>query len=96
MNLERAYERRPGVVGRRIAGETILVPTTRRAHEMALFTLNEVGTFVWERLDPARPAEALVADIVAEFDVESEKARADLEHFLDQMIRSQCIREASS
>ena len=46
-----AHARQPGVISRSIAGETILVPARRRASEMALFTLNEVGSFVWERLD---------------------------------------------
>src|SRR6516164_391051 len=43
--------RASGVVARTIAGETILVPVRRRAQEMGLFTLNGVGTFVWQALD---------------------------------------------
>ena len=78
MNLDTRFTCERGIVARRIAGETILVPVTRRAHEMALFTLNEVGTFVWERLDGRLPLSALVPEIVASFDVESGSAAADL------------------
>ena len=93
MNLETRFTCESGIVARRIAGETILVPITRHAREMALFTLNEVGTFVWERLDGRRPLSALVPEIVDAFDVENGSAAVDLARFVEQLVTARCARE---
>ncbi len=87
MELERPSHRSlcrrdPGVIARRIAGETVLVPTRRRAREMALFTLNEVGTHVWERLDGETSFAALVDAVTEAFEVDRDHAEADVARFL--------------
>lgn len=89
-----ALRRAPGVIARRIAGETILVPSRRRAREMALFTLNEVGSFVWERLDGHRAADALAGDVARHFAVEPERAERDLREFLDALAAAGCAESA--
>jgi hypothetical protein len=94
MTLERTLQRRPGIVARRIAGETILVPVTKRAQEMGLFTLNEVGSFVWERLD-GRTLEGIAAELVRSFEVEAAQARADLLEFAAQLEKAGCTEEAA-
>jgi hypothetical protein len=93
MNPERRLGRRPGIVARRIAGETILVPVRRRAQEMGLLTLNEVGTFVWERLDGERSLGEIVRAVVGEFEVDEAAARTDLLGFLGQLEEAGCIEE---
>lgn len=88
-------ERRPGIVARRIAGETILVPTRRRAREMALFTLNEVGSFVWEQLDGARDEDALVTAVTGEFEVDQKTAAADVAAFLRDLRDGDLVQEVT-
>jgi hypothetical protein len=92
MSPETAFARTPGVVARRIAGETILVPVTQRAQEMGLFTLNEVATFVWERLDGCRIGSLLDA-VLEQFAVDEPRAREDLARFLSLLVASGCARE---
>ena len=78
------------VVQRQVAGETFLVPIRGRLADLQeLFVLNEVGTWVWDRLDGESSMDALVDSVVAEFDVEESQARQDVEAFLRQ------LREAS-
>ena len=43
MTLACTFTRTPGVIARRIAGETILVPLNQRAEDMALFTLRQMS-----------------------------------------------------
>lgn len=93
MNLDSVYVSEKGIVAREIAGETILVPMTRRAQEMGLFTLNPVGTFIWERLDGARALGPLRDEITSAFDVDAETAWADLAAFLEQLACAGCARE---
>ena len=95
MSQPKALERRPGIVARRIGGETILVPTRRRAREMALFTLNEVGSFLWERLDGASDEDALVAAVTDAFEVDRETAAADVAVFLRDLRDGDLVEETS-
>lgn len=80
-----------GVIARRIADETILVPSTRRAREMALFTLNEVGTFVWEQLDGRRDAASLACEVAKHFDVAGAEAERDVVAFLAELGAAGCL-----
>ncbi len=79
-----------------MAGETILVPVTTRAQEMGLFTLNEVGTFVWERLDGDCSLAALADAISRHFEVDVPRAAADLEGFLGMLREAGCAREVAA
>ncbi len=95
-NLGSRLAREPGVVARCIAGETILVPVTKRAQEMGLFTLNEVGTFVWERLDGERSLAAIADELTASFEVSRERAAEDLLEFVGLLSDAGCAGEAAS
>jgi hypothetical protein len=74
------FKRHPDVAFRTIAGQAVIVvPATQAMH-----TLNEVGTFVWERCE-GKTAEELVSAIVAEFEVDQATARRDLEAFAEEL-----------
>jgi hypothetical protein len=82
--------RAPGVIARTIAGETILVPVRRRAQEMGLFTLNAVGTFVWERLDGQRPLAGIASEVAEAFLVDRARAAEDVVAFASELERTGC------
>jgi hypothetical protein len=96
VSLASTLAREPGIVARCIAGETILVPVTRRAQEMGLFTLNEVGTFVWDRLDGARSLDAIADEMTARFEVTRERAAGDLLDFTRRLAEAGCVGEVAS
>ncbi len=95
MDAQTTHARESGVIARRIAGEMILVPARCRASEMALFTLNEVATFVWEHLDGRTPRGELVGQVVERFDVEPQRAARDLGVFLGELTAAGCAREVA-
>ena len=73
-------KRSADVVARRVLDETLLVPVRGLvAQRMEIFSLNPVAAFVWDRLAERAGVETLVQAIVAEFEVDAERARADLE-----------------
>ena len=82
--------RASGVVARTIAGETILVPVRRRAQEMGLFTLNGVGTFVWEALDGRRSLREIAGAVASAFEVDAGRALADVAAFGADLERTGC------
>jgi hypothetical protein len=83
---EARYERNPDFIFRRIVDEAVLVPIHQQVADMdCIYTLNDVGAFVWERLErPATPAE-LQAAMLDEYAAEPEALIADLENFVREM-----------
>jgi len=74
------------VVYRVIAGEAILLPITRETQAAGrMLTLNEVGAFIWERLDGERSLEEIAGGIRDEYEVEEETAREDLLELIDAL-----------
>ena len=70
-------------VTRRIASETILVPVTGTVADLtSVYTLNDVGSFIWHLIDGRRTAQAIADAVSAEYDVSLEQAAEDVEELL--------------
>ncbi len=71
---------------KKVGEDLVLVPIKNSVAEMdEMFTLNDVGRFIWERLGPGTTAKVLSDAIVNEFNVDSETAENDLNEFLSQL-----------
>jgi hypothetical protein len=79
------YRKNPDVSWRAIEGQAVLVHN--RLGE--ILVLNEVGTFIWERIDLA--PEDVAAQIAREFSVSFETASADLRDFIQQLQESEAL-----
>ncbi|MEA1927458.1 MAG: PqqD family protein [Candidatus Auribacterota bacterium] len=78
-DLNRIYKKNPDVVYRVIAGEAILVPISNDTQIAGrLFSLNEVGAFIWELIDGKRNLARILVEILEEHEVEEDTARDDL------------------
>lgn len=76
----RRFRRNPAVAFRVIGGQAVIVvPSTQSMH-----TLNEVGTFIWQRCD-GKTADEVVAEMIGEFEVDEAAARADLDAFAAEL-----------
>ena len=79
------FARSNNVVSRVIAGETLIVPVRRGIADLAsLFSFNAVASTIWAALEKPRTADELVSTIADAFEVSPEKAREDLQVFLDE------------
>ncbi|MCF8256633.1 MAG: PqqD family protein [Flavobacteriales bacterium] len=86
MELNRLAALKPNFAARKVGDELVLVPVKGSVADMdEMFTLNDVGSLVWDRLEAGVTTSSLVAAIVSEFDVKEETARADLHGFLEQL-----------
>lgn len=84
--LGQALARSDRMVGRRIAGEYVLVPLVGRGADIdAIFNLNRVGAFIWERLDGKTGGSAIVEALMEHFTVDRETAEADYLRFAEQL-----------
>jgi transcription antitermination factor NusG len=78
---------------RKIAEEYILVPISRSIADVnSIYSLNEIGGFIWGLLNGRRSVEEVCNEIVREYDVNSDEAREDVEVFLQQLVEIGAIR----
>lgn len=75
---DQRYTAVEGVVARAVGDEMVLLDLNSGSY----FTLNAVGSLVWQRVGLGETLDVIVAAIVADFDVEPEAARADALAFL--------------
>ena len=72
MNIaaDAVYKPSDDVVAREIEGEIIIVPLVAGIGDIEdeLFTLNETGKAIWDKLDGRRSLADVVAELVPEFD----------------------------
>ena len=74
------------LIRREIAGDVILVPVGKTALENnGLFTLNELGGFLWDRLEGAKDETDLLRAVLEEYEVSEQKALEDIRAFLDEL-----------
>jgi hypothetical protein len=87
VTLETRLRRNPEMVSRNIAGEQVLVPIQRHGPDVQhIYVLNEVGSYIWDRLaEPANLGEIAVA-VAGSFDVDQATAEADVLRFAKKML----------
>ena len=86
------YKKEDGIISRKIAGETLLVPVMGGLADMQrIFSLGRVADFIWEQIDGRSSVSEINEKIVAVFDVDKQEAGADLIEFLDELIEKQLI-----
>lgn len=84
--LEKRYKKNDDIVFRKIADEFLLVPIRNNIRNFeSIFTLNDVGTRVWELIDGSRAVSAIRDCIVDEFEVSPETVTNDLQEFLQSL-----------
>ena len=74
------------LIKREIAGDIILVPVGKTVYDSnGLFVLNELGDFIWEHIPEAESESDLLNAVLAEYEVSSEEAAADISEFLGKL-----------
>jgi hypothetical protein len=87
------YERTEEFVARTIAGETVLVPIRQQIGDLGeICTLNEVATFIWERLADRAAVAEIAAALEQTFEAGPTEIRRDLEEFLAHLLTLRAIR----
>lgn len=88
----RRYRPAAGLATRKLGGEWVLVPTHRDAGDMdKVFSLNEVGAYVWNGLGAGETVPALIESVVAEFEVDEATAKGDVLAFLEALLAAGLI-----
>ena len=90
------YERNHDVVSRKIEGEIIIVPVRSGVGDLnSLYTLNSVGSVLWDFMNESHTIPEMVERVCDEFDVTSRQAQRDIEAFLDSLMAEQLIQSVA-
>ena len=82
------------VIHRSIAGEHILIPTGETAIKYnGIFAMTEIGAEIWERLAQGMEEDAIVAEILEEYDVEEPTLRQDYAEFVAKLTELGLVEE---
>jgi hypothetical protein len=84
MNLcTTCFRQRPDYVTRSIGDETIIVPVRAHVADLdSIYTLNEVGSVIWRRIEDQTSFAQIVARLCEVYEISSEEAAQDAAEFL--------------
>jgi len=86
------YSKKKDLVTRNISGETIIVPVEGHVGDLdSIYTLNEVGSVIWELLDGRTSIEQIVAAVCSRYEVAPEEARRDVTELIDSLEKAGLI-----
>lgn len=74
-----------GFLLRQVAGQTVVLPVGGELDLNMMITLNDTGAFLWERLQTETDEAALVAALLAEYDVDRATAEKSVAAFLKKL-----------
>ena len=77
------------MVCRKVDNEMVLVPLVSDVAEMkVIYTLNEVASFIWEKVDNVNTFEEIVIAVVDNFDTDKKTATDDINEFFNEIIEN--------
>ncbi|MFC2086173.1 PqqD family protein [Bacteroidota bacterium] len=86
MNLDTVYHQNPDVVARKVSDEFILVPLSDDIADMdSIYTMNEVGAFIWENINGERTINEIINEVLSNFDVTPDEAKNDVIVFFEDI-----------
>ena len=75
-------------LARTIGEDTVLVPLKGHVADLeSIFSLNELGSVLWDRIETRMSVDHLVEDVCREYDVTAQEAREDIIAFLEKLER---------
>ena len=90
---ETCFTKGDDFVARDIAGETIIVPIRNGVGDLnAIYTLNELGTRIWQLIDGGTSAGDIIGTITAEYEVPETQASEDILEYLGSLQEAGLIR----
>jgi hypothetical protein len=79
----KSYAKKNDLVTRDVGGETIIVPIRDHVGDLnSIYSLNEVGTLIWELIDGEKTVNQIVEEICIVYDVRPEEAKKDTLEFV--------------
>jgi Coenzyme PQQ synthesis protein D (PqqD) len=86
------FVRNREVVARQIEGELVIVPIRSGVGDLnSLYTLNQVGSVLWDFMNEGHTIEEMVSRVCDEFEVSGSQAQNDIQNFLGAMLEEKLV-----
>jgi len=97
INSDSVYKVSEDVVARDVQGEFVIIPITNGIGDMEdeIFSLNETGRDIWERLDGKRSVKKVAEDLSSGFDAAPEKIEEDVLGLTEELLKRKMIVEVN-
>jgi hypothetical protein len=90
------FIRNQEVVSRKIEGELIIVPVRSGVGDLnSLYTLNPVGSVLWDFMNEGHTISEMVERVCNEFEVTTTQAEKDIQAFLDSLLEEKLVQSAA-
>jgi len=95
--IDTVYVLSEDIVSREIEGELIIVPLVSGIGDMEddLFTLNEIGKTIWNRLDGQKNLKDIVEELSAEFEALEGEIEKDVIGLVEELLKRRMVVEVS-
>ena len=96
VSIETIYVPSEDIVAREIEGELIIVPIVAGIGDMedSLFTLNETGKAVWDKLDGKRSLKDVIRELTDAFAAQAQEIEADVIGFMEEVVKRGIVVES--
>ncbi len=98
IRLDAVYAPSDDVVAREIEGELIIVPLVAGIGDMEdeLYTVNETGRAIWDRLDGARNLHGVVAAVAEDYQAAPGEIERDVLGLVQELVRRRILVEVAA
>lgn len=87
-------KRNSGFLMRQVAGRFVLAPVGDTVKTFSgMITMNATGKFLWDLLEQEQTVDSLAQALVENYEVEFEKAKADVEKYLEPLLPVKAVIE---
>ena len=95
LNLDSVYIPSDDIVARKIQGEIIIVPLVSGIGDMEdeLYTLNETGKAVWEKLDGQKPLKDIAKELIEEYEAPEGEIEKDVIGLVQELHKRKMVVE---
>jgi len=89
IDIDAVYRASDEVVAREIEGELIIVPLTSGIGDMEdeLFTLNETGRAIWNKLDGSRSLKVVALELQEDYDAPADEIEKDVTGLAQELLK---------
>jgi len=86
MEINDVFKTNPEIIGRKVSDEFILVHLNDDIADMdSIYTINEVGAFIWENINGKNTIQNIIDKVITEFEVKENEAKEDVISFFDEI-----------
>jgi len=98
VRLDCVYVPSRHIVARDIEGELIIVPLVSGIGDLEdeLFTLNETGRAIWDRLDGKKKLSEIVSELCEEFEGDEKEIESDVLGLTNELLKRKIVVKTST